>query len=127
MCSRWMVIAAAMVVQASGLAKAAPRVEIEVLTKPGLNATTSSQQWMKTLANAGFSNAQFRPVQAGDRIEVQATGSGAAATIHVTAQLDEHGMLITPGGQFAVSDSAKLKKWVEDLQSGGAEGVGQPR
>ena len=36
-------------------------------------------------------------------------------------------MLVTPGGQFAISDSAKLKKWLADLQAGGVEGVGQPR
>ncbi len=67
---------------------------------------------------------QFRPAQAGDRIDVQA---GLRGTIHVTAQLDDRGSLVTPGGQFALSDSAKLKKWVADLQGGGVEGIGQPR
>ena len=105
-------------------ASAAPRVEIEVLARPSVNAATASQKWMKTLADLGFSNVQFRPAQAGDQIDVQ---GGAGGTIHVTAQLDERGMLVTPGGQFAISDSAKLRKWLADLQSGGVEGIGQPR
>ena len=103
---------------------APPRVEIEVLTKPGLNSATASQKWIKLLTDAGFSDVQFRPEQTGDRIDVQ---GGAAGTIHVTAELDDRGSLVTTGGQFAFSDSAKLKKWVADLQGGGVEGIGQPR
>jgi hypothetical protein len=100
------------------------RVEIEVLTRPSLNAATASQKWMKSLADLGFGNVQFRPAQAGDRIDVQGADGGI---VRVTAQLDEHGILVTPGGQFAISDSAKLKKWLADLQTGGVEGIGQSR
>lgn len=106
---------------------AQPRVEIEVLSKPGLNAATASQKWVKLLGDLGFRDVQFRPAQTGDRIDIQAVGSGAAAVIHVTAELDGHGALITPGGQFTLSDSAKLKKWLADLQAGGVEAVGQPK
>ncbi len=103
------------------------RVEMEVLTEPGLNASSASQRWIKLLGDCGFSNVQFRGAQPGDKIKVEAQGSGPTASIAVTAQLDGHGSLVTPGGTFTLADGMKLKKWVTDLQAGGVENVGQPR
>jgi hypothetical protein len=98
---------------------AKPRVEIEVFAEPGLSNTTAAQRWTKTLGDAGFDAVRFRPLQNGDRPDVQTQTTGASTVVNVTAQLTGRGTLVTSGGQFTYSESTKLKKWLGDLQSGG--------
>src|SRR5690349_21799486 len=90
---------------------AAPRIEMEILVEPGMNAASSSQKWVKTLSDLGVSGARFRGKEPQDKVGIEARGSGAAAAIHITAQLDARGVLVTTGGAFALSDSTKFKKW----------------
>jgi hypothetical protein len=96
------------------------RVEIEIAVDPGLQANVASQRWAKTLGDLGLDGVRFRPLKNGDRPEVKQQGAGPTALIQITAQLNNRGALVTSGGQFGPSDNAKLKKWLADLQAGGA-------
>jgi hypothetical protein len=98
---------------------AKPRVELEVFSDPGLQATTAAQRWTKTLGDAGFDAVRFRPLRNGDRPNVQTQTIGSSTVVNVTAQLTSRGALVTSAGQFTASDSAKLQKWLAELQAGG--------
>jgi hypothetical protein len=108
-------------------AQAKPRVEMEVLAEPGLATNTAAQQWAKLLAELGVTNVRFRPPQPGERTGVKATGKGEAAEFHITAQMNNRGAIVTPAGQFALSDRAKLAKWLEEMTTAGPENLGQPK
>jgi hypothetical protein len=106
---------------------AAPRLEMEVLVEPGLAASTASQQWSKALAELGVTNVRFRTPQPGERPEVKASGKGQSAEYRITAQMNSRGALVTPAGQFTLSDRAKLSKWLEEMVADGPENLGQPK
>src|SRR5262245_61893413 len=93
-------------------------VQMDVAIGPGLDANRAAQQWTTVLTELGISNVHFRRLQNGDQITVKTSGSGDATIHQVTAQLNNRGALVTPGGQFTFSDAAKLKKWLDGLQDG---------
>jgi hypothetical protein len=41
--------------------------------------------------------------------------------------MNSRGALVTPAGQFALSDRAKLSKWLEGIMADGPENLGQPK
>ncbi len=103
---------------------AKPLVQMEVVFEPGLAANAAAQKWTKVLGDLGLASVRFRPMQNGDQIAVKSEGSGDGALYLVTAMLNNRGALATSGGLFTLSDSAKLKKWLDDLQArGGQPGV----
>ncbi len=79
------------------------------------------QKWTKVLSDLGLAGVRFRPMQNGDQIAVKSEGNEDGAIYFVTARLNNRGALTTPGGQFTLSDSAKLKRWLDDLQAGGGQ------
>jgi hypothetical protein len=100
---------------------AGPLVEMEVVFAPGLDANLAAQKWTKALGDLGLASVRFRPLQNGDQTGIRTEGSGDTAVYQITALMNNHGALITPGGQFLLSDSARLKKWLEQVQSGGGQ------
>ncbi len=119
-------LALATVISFTTLANAKPQIEMEVLAEPGLSTNTSAQQWTKLLAELGVTNARFRGAQPGERIAIKASGNGETAEYQITVQMNNRGALITPGGQFALSDREKLAKWLASITSAGPENLGQP-
>lgn len=103
---------------------AAPRIDLEVLAEPGLAASTVSQQWSKVLPELGVTSVRFRSPQPGERPAIKASGKGASAEYRITAQLNSRGALVLPAGQFALSDRAKLAKWLEGMIADGPENLG---
>ncbi|MCC7087323.1 MAG: hypothetical protein IT427_20165 [Pirellulales bacterium] len=106
---------------------AKPIVEMEVLAEPGWSSSAAAQQWAKILAEIGVSNVRFRGPEPGERPTVKASGTGRHAEFRITAQLNSRGAMVTPGGQFAPSDRAKLSKWLSELTSAGPENLGQSK
>jgi hypothetical protein len=96
-------------------ARAAPRVEMEVVMENGLQANAGAQKWMKILEDAGIPNVRFRGATPSDKVSARIEGTGDKAVVHVVAQLSAKGQLVTPGGPFNVGDGAKLKKWLADV------------
>jgi hypothetical protein len=102
-------------------AAAKPRVDMEVIFEPGLAGNTAAQKWTKALADLGLSGVRFRALENGDQMGVATQGTGDSAVYQVTAQLNSRGTLITPGGQFMLSDSTKLKSWLDQVAAGGGK------
>jgi hypothetical protein len=102
-----------------------PRVSLEIIAREGLPPTTS-QQWYQTLSQLGVDGLRIRSDAAGEtRIANQ--GTKAAPAYHVVGILSSDNVLYLPGGAFGPRDTGKLRKWLEELRAGGAEGVTQPR
>jgi hypothetical protein len=94
-------------------------LEIEVIFDPGVSANVVAQKWAKQLGDLGFGSVRFRQMQNGDQMGVRTQGAGPSESYEVTVKLNSRGMLVTPGGQFGLGDGPKLKKWLEEVQTGG--------
>jgi hypothetical protein len=100
------------------------RVQLEVVFEPGLAANAAAQKWTKVFGDLGLAGVRFRSLQNGDQMGIKSEGTGDAAIYQVTALLNNRGALVTSAGQFTLSDSGKLKKWLDDIPtSGGQPGV----
>ena len=121
MCGLVVALAAAMGHAASEV-NAAPRVEFELCTAPGLSPT-AAQDWLRALEGLELDGLRIRELVGSDRPNVDTTGSGAAARYRVTGIIAGKNELRLPGGVFGVSDKTKLLKWIEKLKEGGAESL----
>jgi hypothetical protein len=97
------------------------RVQLEVVFEPGLATNAAAQKWTKVFGDLGLPGVRFRALQNGDQMGIKPQGTGDAAIYQVTALLNNRGALVTSAGQFTLSDSAKLKKWLDDMQAGGGQ------
>ncbi|HTQ39816.1 MAG TPA: hypothetical protein VMJ32_12375 [Pirellulales bacterium] len=104
---------------------AKPQVEMDVIFEPGLSGNLAAQKWTKALGDLGLAGVRFRALENGDQIGIAAQGTGDAAMYQVTAQLNSRGALVTPGGQFTLSDTVKLKSWLDQVAVGGGKPGGQ--
>jgi hypothetical protein len=107
--------------QCAATALAKPLVEMDVVFEPGLSANVSAQKWAKSFGDLGLAGVHFRPVQDGDQVTIKTEGTGDTAVYQITVLLNNRGALVTPAGQFTLSDGAKLKKWLADVQAGGGQ------
>ncbi|MGD9720605.1 MAG: hypothetical protein AB7O59_16620 [Pirellulales bacterium] len=107
-------------------ADARPRVSLEVLTQQGL-APTATQQWYRTLTDLGISGLQIRTATPRDQATITRQGTDAAPSYRVVGILSGDNVLSLPGGRFRASDTAGLRKWLDNVRDQGAEGVTQPR
>jgi hypothetical protein len=108
-------------VGSSSALAAKPQIEMDVIFEPGLSANAAAQKWTKVLGDLGLGGVRFRAMQNGDQMGIATEGTGDTAVYQVTAQLNSHGALVTPGGQFTLSDSAKLKSWLDQVAAGGGK------
>jgi hypothetical protein len=106
----------------SAVARAEPRVELELLTEPG-TPVTGSHQWLAELRDVGLSGVRIRAAKPGDREELKQRGSDASPVYQVTGLLTTRNTLRVPGGEFRMTDKAGLKQWLAKLQEGGEGGL----
>jgi hypothetical protein len=111
------------VVSLARLLAAKPLVELEIVFEPSLSANATAQKWTSVLGDLGLASVRFRPLQNGDQVAIKSAGTGDSAVHHVTALMNNRGVLVTPGGQFAISDTEKLKKWLADVAAHGGAPV----
>jgi hypothetical protein len=107
-------------------ADAKPRVTMELLTERGL-PLTASRQWYEALTELGIGGLQIRSAGPRDEAGITKQGTKAAPEYRVVGILSAANVLVLPGGKFKLNDTARLRKWLDDLQDQGAEGVTQPR
>jgi hypothetical protein len=99
-------------------AAAEARVELEVITEPGL-PVTAAHEWMAALKDQRLASVRIRSPQVGDREEVRKRGSEAAPSFQVIGVLTARNTLRVPGGEFRPADKAGLRQWLAKLQEGG--------
>jgi len=103
-------------------AHAKPQVTLELLTRPGL-PLTASQEWHRALSGLGVASLQIRPAGTRDEMGISQQGSKSAPSYKVIGIISSDNVLHVPGGNFKPGDTAKLRKWLENLSDEGAEGV----
>ncbi|MBI3840276.1 MAG: hypothetical protein HY288_20325 [Planctomycetia bacterium] len=103
-----------------------PRVSLELLTRPGL-PLMASQQWFKVLTDLGVSGLQIHAGGPRDEVAITQQGSKASPEYRVVGILAADNSLYLPGGKFSLTDSGRLRKWLDELGDQGAAGVTEKR
>jgi len=94
------------------------RVELELITEPGL-PVNAAQRWLAALKDAPFSSIRIRSANPSDKVEVRQRGGAASRSYHVVGLLTERNTLLLPGGEFRMGDTSGLRSWLAKLQAGG--------
>ncbi|MCC9606649.1 hypothetical protein LOC68_16805 [Blastopirellula sp. JC732] len=95
----------------------AGRVTLEVATEKGV-PLTSTHKWVQALQSAGFDDVRLRSGNSGDATDIVDKGSG---NYHIVALLTPREVLVTPGGQFRLTDVAGMRAWLEKVRAGGKQ------
>ncbi len=103
-----------------------PRVSLELLTRGNL-PLTAQQQWYKALSELGISGLRIHAAGPGDEMAIEERGRKGSGDYQVVGILASDNKLYLPGGKFAIGDTAKLRKWLDNLGSDGPSGVAEPR
>ena len=111
---------------ASATAQAANRVEIEVVTEPGLSPT-APQEWVRMLSKLDFARVRIRGIRPGDKPDIISTEGATATHFKLLAVLDRGERLILPGARFGRSDMHRLRDYIDRLQKDGAADLGAER
>ncbi len=107
-------------------AVAAPRVQLELATQEGFQAT-EARAWYELLTGLKVNGLQIRGQQGSDKLEISATGDGDARIYRVTGLLTARNELVLPGGRFSSRDAAGISAWLEDLKTNGPPGAARPQ
>ncbi len=114
-------------VPAADKTPAKARVSLELVSQDGI-PINAAQQWSQLFAELGVSNIRIHAGNGADvEVGVEKRGSKDAPVYDVIGMIKTNNTLILPGGKFTVNDTGRLKKWLADLSTDGAEGVTQPR
>ncbi len=122
---RWYFPAALFLIVATQPAAAAPRVQLELATQEGFQAT-ESRVWYELFTRLKVAGLRIRGMEAGDTPRIDSSGTGATRSYRVTGILTTRGELILPGGRFTSRDAAGIAAWLEDLQQNGPPGEPRP-
>jgi hypothetical protein len=101
---------------------AAPTVEMVLLAEQSPATSTNGRKWVDLLTGLGVGEIQIRSAQTGEKLGIETRGAKDAPAYRVTGKLAGN-QLIVPGGQFTLSDRAKISKWLGELGENGAAGV----
>ena len=101
-------------------------IEIKLLANTDGGALYS-QQWLKAIEPLDVS-LQIQKPSSDDKPEVREREVGTIRYITAVGTLDRTGKIEFPGRIFLLSDGPKLKEWINDLRTYGAQGSpdGQP-
>lgn len=101
-------------------------VEVELLTGPD-GSPVAAQDWRTTFEQLGLP-LRVRRAVLNEKPAVEEKMVGTLRYVTVVGQLDRAGRIAVAGKSFAHGDGAKLKEWLDDLKTYGAQGSpsGQP-
>ena len=101
-------------------------IEIKLLASTDGGAM-HSQQWLKAIEPLDVS-LQIQKSGLDEKIEVREREVGTIRYVTAVGTLDRSGKIEFPGRSFSLSDGPRLKEWVNDLRTYGAQGSpeGQP-
>ena len=115
---RWGGVALALSLAASLAAQTAGRVELELITEPGV-PVNAAQRWLGSLKDVSFSSIRIRSANPGDKVEVRQRGGEGSRSYLVVGLLTERNTLQLPGGEFRMGDTSGLRAWLAKIQEGG--------
>lgn len=95
-------------------------VEVELLTAPDGGAL-HGQQWRAQFEQLGIALRVRRPVL-NDKPDVSERVVGTLRYVTAVGQLERSGKIAFPAKTFALSDAPKLKEWLDELKTYGAQG-----
>ncbi len=98
--------------------QAAERVELELITEPGL-PVNGAQRWLAALKDVPFNSVRIRSAKPGDQVEVRQRGGDGSRSYQVIGLLSERNTLVLPGGEFRMGDTAGLSGWLAKIREGG--------
>jgi hypothetical protein len=102
----------------------APAVDFEIVLEGGL-APTAAQDWIELFKGINQSSVRIRNARGDDRPNIERESLGNRTTYRVMGVVRANNMLLLPGGTFRVNERGKLKQWIEKLQEGGDESIGE--
>ena len=114
----WGGVALMLVWAASLAAQTGGRIELELMTEPGL-PVNAAQRWLGALKDVPFSSIRIRSANPGDQVEVRQRGGAESRSYQVVGLLTERNTLRLPGGEFRIGDTSGLRDWLARLQDGG--------
>jgi hypothetical protein len=93
---------------------AAGRVELELVTGPGV-PITAQQDWLRRLSEAGVANLRIRGMRSGDRAGISVRGTERSPSYIVTGVVTSGGDVLLPGARFRSTEAAGIARWLDDL------------
>ena len=101
-------------------------VSVEILTAKRVTGI-QLQPWQQVFQSLGV-NVRVRQPLLDDKPEIKETPLGTLRQVKAIGRLERDGSLLFPGRAFRPSDGAKLKEWIRELRTYGAQGApeGQP-
>jgi len=101
---------------------AAGRVELELVTEPGV-PITAQQDWLRRLSQAGSKNLRIRGMRGAEQPGIAVGGTADSPIYSVTGIVTSGGEVLLPGARFRATDAVRLARWLDELaQYGPAEG-----
>ncbi len=95
-------------------------VEVELLTAPD-GGILLGQEWRAQFEQLGVS-LRVKRAALNDKPQVSERVVGTLRMVTAVGQLERSGKIVFPGKAFGFTDSPKLKEWIDELKTYGAEG-----
>jgi hypothetical protein len=102
-----------------------PPVQFRLIAE-GRVSPTQYRHWIEMLAKLDVANVRISSAKT-VKLDVKNIGTAARPAYKITGLLSSGGVLRVPGGEFKVTDSAKLGRWLDQIGEGGKEAVTVPR
>jgi len=97
------------------------RVTVEILTNTGAIAL-AAQRWRPVFENLGCA-VRVRPGTSQDKIETREIVRGSLRQVFVVGRIDRKGLIQFEGESFSTRDSARMREWIRELETYGAQGT----
>jgi hypothetical protein len=110
------------VLLSTAAAQAAPTVELEIVTEPGVQIT-APHEWLQLLTALGINNVRIRGVRAGDQPDLSNVGTDDRPRYHAVGVLTARDELRLPGGTFRAGDRRGLADYFRRLADDGVEAM----
>jgi hypothetical protein len=111
---------------ATAAVQAAPAIELELATEPGVQIT-APHEWLQLLTELGIRNVRIRGARSGDEPQLTNVGTDDRPRYHVLGLLTAQEQLVLPGGKFGRADRQRLADYFRRLADDGVEAMTAPR
>lgn len=105
-------------------ARAEPRVEVDLATADGFQAT-DAQTWYRLFTDLNVDGLTIRQRRGGEQPEIETAGAAPDQVYRVVGLLTSRNELLLPGGKFSSRDARRLAGWLADLKADGPPGEGR--